>query len=245
VVAAAVSANALPGMRGGQTMNGLRSNQIGGIAGIVFAVGMVGFGLALLGDAPTLSESTEDVREYFDDNGDRVLVGYWFMMLFFFGGLLTFASSLRSALTTGVDGEPWGTVLLSSAVVTASVAGAGLIGWGALALNGTSAYSDSTVQMLMDIDGLIFTSILPWSLAVFLVAASVLIARDGTLWPWLGWAGFLIALSHIVGAFWVLDGDPESALGILVWGIGIIGTLLWVVVASVGMYRLDGRTSQA
>jgi hypothetical protein len=224
-------------------MSGFGSHQIGGIAGVLFAVGLAGFGLGLLGDAPTLNDSIEDIREYFDDNGDRVLISYWLVSLVSVVGLLTFASSLRSALMTGDEDEPWGSLLFSAAVVTVSVVSVGLIGWGALALNGTADYSDSTVRLLMDVDGLIFTSILPWSLAVFLAAASVLIIRHGMIWRWLGWIGLLVALAFVVGALWVLDGDPESALGVLVWGPGMLGTLFWVVAASIGMYRMDASAA--
>lgn len=220
-------------------MGGLRSSQIGGIAGAVFAIGIFIFTMALVGDAPTLTDSTADIREYFDDNGDRVLVSYWLTALLFFGAFLTFAAALRSTLAPSAEDEPWGTLAVSAAVATAAVAGGGLFAWGALALNGTDAYSDSTVQLLMDIDGLIYTTVLPAGMAVFLLAGSMMVLRRGAPWPWLGWLGLLGAVSLAVGGLWVLDGDPESALGVLVWVAGLTGALLWILLMSVGMYRMN------
>lgn len=220
-------------------MGEVRSSQIGGIAGAVFAIGVIIFSLALIGDSPTLTDSTDDIREYFDDNGDRVLISYWLTALLFVGAFLTFAVSMRATLASSAEDEPWGTLAVSAAVVTTAVAGGGMFAWGALALNGTDAYSDSTVQLLMDIDGLVYTSVVPVGMAVFLVAGSITAFRRGALWTWLGWLGLLAAVSLIVGALWVLDGDPESALGILVWLAGLLGALLWILLVSVGMYRMS------
>jgi hypothetical protein len=220
-------------------MSEFGSKQIGGIAGAVFAIGVLVFSLALVGDAPAPTDSTSDIREYFDDNGNRVLLSYWFTALLFFGAFLTFASALRSALASSAEDALWGTVALSAAVVTAALAGGGLFAWGALALDGTDGYSDSMVQLLMDIDALVYGSTLPVTLAVFLVAGSIPAFRRGALWTWLGWLGLLGAAALAIGPLWVLDGDPEGALGILVWLAGLMGALLWILLASIGMYRMS------
>lgn len=220
-------------------MGGVRSNQIGGIAGAVFAIGIIVFSLALVGDSPVLTDSTDDIREYFDDNGDRILISYWLTALLFIGAFLTFTASLRTALRSSAEDELWGTVTLSAAVVTTAVVAGGMFAWGAMALNGTEDYSDSTVQLLMNVDSLIYASVVPVGLAVFLAAGSILAFRRGALWTWLGWLGLLAAASLTVGSLWVLDGDPESPLAILVWLAGLLGALTWILVASVGMYRMD------
>ncbi|MDH3397913.1 MAG: hypothetical protein OEM81_08805, partial [Acidimicrobiia bacterium] len=65
---------------------------------------------------------------------------------------------------------------------------------------------------------------------------SIVILRSGVLWKWLGWLGLVAALAMVIGTFWVIDGDEEGFLGILVW-IGITATLLWSLLSGVAMIR--------
>ncbi len=78
--------------------------RIGGVAGIVFGLGM-GVGVTvLLGSAPDINDSIGDIRAYFTDDATTFLITSWFIAFFLVGAFLLFASALRSVLA-GSDSD--------------------------------------------------------------------------------------------------------------------------------------------
>lgn len=211
--------------------------RIGGIAGIVFGLGM-GVFFVLSADAPTLNDPIGDIRDYFADATTYFILA-WFSALFFVLAFLLFASALRSILA-GNDGDAgmWARASFAGAVATVAIGGVATVFWSALALNGADDFSDEIVRALMSLDALAYGTIMPWGLALFLTGASVVILRTGALWRWLGWFGLAIALVMLIGMFWVIDGDPEGPLSVLVW-IGISAMLLWSLLTGVAMIRTE------
>ena len=212
------------------------SRRIGGIAGIVFGLGAFLALMLLGGDQPLASDPIGDIRSFAIDNDTEVFLFNWSMGALFVFAFLIFASALRSVLAPADDESGmWSRASFAGAVATVAVVGAGAAFTSALVLN-VDDYSDSTLRALMNLDVTLYTTIMPWGLALFLTGASIVILRSGVLWKWLGWLGLVAALVMVIGTFWVIDGDEEGFLGILVW-IGITATLLWSLLSGVAMIR--------
>jgi hypothetical protein len=213
--------------------------RIGGVAGIVFGLGTAVLLSALFAGAPTIEDPVREIRSYFADDASTYFVLTWFVALLFVGVFLLFASALRSVLASeDIDAGVWSRASFAGAVATVAVAGAGTAFWSALALNGPEAFSDSTVLALMSLDAVLFGSIMPWGLAVFLTGASVVILRSGVLWKGLGWLGLGAALVMVISVFWVLDGDidgPLASVGL----VGVFAMFLWALLTGIAMIRME------
>lgn len=215
------------------------STRTGGIAGMAFGVGTIVFLGLLLSNAPVLTDSMADIREYFDDKSSYYFIVQFFGGLIFVFAYLIFASALRSVLASA-DGDAgmWARASFGGAVAGVTMAGVGTLFWSALALDGAEGFSDGLVQALMNLDALVYGVMAPLGFALFLVGASVVIYRSGALRRWLAWLGFGAAALLIVGGLWVLDGDPESPLGLLGL-LGFLVFLIWSATAGWFMYKSE------
>lgn len=77
---------------------------------------------------------------------------------------------------------------------------------------------------------------MPWTSAIFVIAASVMMLRSGAMPAWLGGLGILAGVASVLGGTWIFSGDP----GHTVADVGFIGDLaamLWVAIASVFLIR--------
>ena len=76
-----------------------------------------------------------------------------------------------------------GAVLMSAAVVVGSVL------WEVLSQGVAGEVSDDTLVVFARFDGVIFSVVLRWVLALFLAGASVVILGSGVFAAWIGWLG--------------------------------------------------------
>ncbi|MEX0682086.1 MAG: DUF4386 family protein [Dehalococcoidia bacterium] len=209
--------------------------RLGGIAGIAWIVVFV-VSIVLQGESPSRDDSIEDIRQYFSDDGDMYLVGDWLIGVAFFFFFLPYAVVL-SYMVRRDDGMPpiLANLVVIGAVTATVFGGVASIPWGALAIGAAEnpEVDDSAIRTLMELDTYGFTlSQLP--IGLFLAASSLAIWRTGALWRWLGLLGGLAAILLVVGAAWTIDGDEEGGIAILGF-IGFPGTLLFILISSVGM----------
>jgi hypothetical protein len=212
------------------------SIRIGGIAGIVFAVGMIVLGFLVWFDQPLYTDSIGEIREHFADKETTINVANWLAALFFVGGLLLFASALRAVLGRDEGGDGvWSRASFAGAVASVGVAGSGVF-LSTFTVGGMEALSDGVVQAFVRADMLIYSTILPWGLALFLVGASVVMVRGRSFPTWLGWLGLAASAVMAVGALWPIDGDPEGALAI-VGMVGMLAGFVWILLGGALLAR--------
>ncbi len=212
------------------------SIRIGGIAGIVFAVGMTVLGFVVWFDQPLFTDSIAEIREFFADNENTINSANWVAALLFVGGLLLFASALRSVLGRDEGGDGvWSRASFAGAVASVGVAGSGVF-LATFTLGNMEALSDGVVQAFVRADWLLYSSVLPWGFALFLVGASVVMLRGRSFPTWFGWLGLAASAANAVGALWPIYGDPEGAL-VIVGMIGLLASFVWILLSGAVMVR--------
>jgi len=222
-------------------MNSVSWKQVTGWSGVAFVVTFLVMVVFAGGSGPVLADSAADVREFFEDEEAAVALSTWGAALAFLLFFLLFASGLRSLL--GPADAPnegvWSRLSFAGAV---AIGGAGSAFWAVLGQEDVlAAASDETVKTLAAFDSVVFTAILPWGMAVFLLGASVVILQSEVMAKWLGWLGLLVTLLFVIGTLWPFTGDDESFLGLLVF-IGFIGFLIWTLGAAISMIRSDSHS---
>ena len=210
--------------------------RIAGLAGIAFAVvTIVGFAL---GDPPVFDDPAADVREFFVDGDAQVHAATWLAGLAFVFLFLPFAAGLRNLLAAAeeADEHMWARLSYTGAVLMTAISLVGLSFHEVLSLGTAESLSDETLVALARFDTVLFLALLPWAMALFLVAASIVIIRSGVLARWVGWLGGTGSLMLTVGTLWIFAEDDESALALLA-AIGILVLFLWILVAGATMAR--------
>jgi hypothetical protein len=211
----------------------------GGIFGILFAILFIIGPVALTGDTPTRDDSIEDIRAYFEDDGDLYLVGDYLAGIAFVFFFLPYLVILRWVLGSGEGTPPigsWLTVL--GGLVMTIIGGAGSVFFGALAIAADdpeiyAQIDDASIRLIMEMSSYVFTGF-TFGMALFVASASLVVLRTGVLWRWLAPVGLIIAVLLVIGAAWPIEGDDEGALATA----GFIGaplTLLWIILSSVNM----------
>ncbi len=225
-------------------MNSVSWKQVTGWSGVAFVVTFMVLLVFTGGSGLVLSDSAADVREFFEDEEAAVALSTWGLALAFVLFFLLFASGLRSLLgPADADNEGvWSRLSFAGAVATVAIGGSGSAFWAVLGQEDVlAAASDETVKTLAAFDSVVFTAILPWGMAVFLLGASVVILQSEVMAKWLGWLGLLVTLLFVIGTLWPFTGDEESFLGLLVF-IGFIGFLIWTLGAAISMIRSDSHS---
>ena len=222
-------------------MTALAWRKIAGWSGIAFVVVFLA-SEAPLADAPALDESAAGIRQWFEANETQLVWSIWGSMLalaFF----VLFASGVRSLLEPAEAGSRgmWSRWSFAGATAAFALAGAKTAFWAVLNQEDVAAVaSDETFKTLAAFEAISLTVFIPWSLAVFLAGAAVVVLQSGVMARWLGWLGVVTAVLFAVGALWPLTGDAEGALGILVF-LGYVGWLAWTVGAGVTLIRAEAE----
>ena len=222
-------------------MNALPWKKVTGAAGIAYVVIFLAL-FAVAGEGPALSDSAAEVREWFVDNETLVAL-ITFSLSVAFALILVFASGLRSVLgpaDTGSEGT-WSRLSFAGAVWMVSLSGIGVAFWAVLGLEDILAVvSDETMKTLASFDTVIFSAIVGWGMALFVLGASIVILQTEVMSKWLGWLGAVVAIAAVVGTLWPFTGDVESFFGIF----GLIGFppgfLIWSLWAAISLFRMDG-----
>jgi hypothetical protein len=210
--------------------------RVGGVLGIAFVLVVIIGGAVVQGETPVFDDPIDEIRAYFDDDGTRYLVGDYIIGLAFIFLFLPFVTILRGLLSW-VEGAPnilsW--LAFIGGLSTALLGAAAGISWGALALGAAAdpEVEDSSVRTLMYMDAYAFSA-LSLTIALFVLAASILIFRTGVLWRWLSFLGLVVAILGVIGAAWPIEGESEGALEIIGF-LGFLGLALWVLLVSVNM----------
>lgn len=210
--------------------------RIAGYAGVVFAVVfLVGF---VLGEPPLYDDPASDFREFFVDQDFQVHLGTWLFSLVLVFFFLPFAAGLRNLLAPEdrADEQMWARLSYTGAVLTTAIGVIGMSFHEVLSQGVAEFLSDDALVALARFDTLIFLGLMPWALALFLAAASIVILRSGVLPKWTGWLGTAGALLSVIGALWIFGENDESALAVAA-AIGILVTALWVLAVGFIMTR--------
>ena len=228
-------------------MKSMQWKQVAGWAGVLGVVLWIVLGITIF-DGPGIADSAADAREWYEDNGTSVAFFTWAMPFVFGGLLLLFASGLRGLLAAA-DADShgmWARWSFAGAVAQTGTAFVGLSFWGVLAQDDILAVvSDDTLRTLTAFDSIIFFAIMAWPSAVFLTGASIVILQSGVMARWIGWLGIAIALIGVVGALWILSGDPDGFLGAGLGTIAFLGNIAWILIVSITMIRSRDAASAA
>ena len=213
--------------------------RVGGFFGIGFIILFIIGPFILTGETPSRSDSVEEIRKYFQDDGEMYLVGDYIAGIAFVLFFLPYLVTLRWVLGSGEGWPPiwsWLTVIGGLSMVV--IGGASSVFLGTLAINAdfSEQIDDSSVRLLMEMSTYSFTGF-GFTMALFLGSASFVILRTGVLWRWLAALGLIAALLLVIGAAWPIDGDEEGAIAIFGL-IGSIGGALFVLVSSIGMIMM-------
>ena len=208
--------------------------RVGGAFGIAFVILNI-VGIVVQGDTPMRDDSIEEIRAYFQDDGDMYALGDYLTgiaILFFF---LPYLVTLRWVLGSGEGWPPiWSWMTVVGGLVTVALGGAGALAFGTLALSADNPeVDDSSVRLMVEMSTYAF-ALFSLGMGLFLGSASVVILRTGVMWRWLGGLGLLIAILLIVGAAWPIDGDEEGPLAVLGF-IGAPASLLFILISSINM----------
>lgn len=213
-------------------------DRIAGFAGIAFAVVFVGLGIGIAADAPVFTDGAEEIRSWFGDNQGPIALFTWLGPLTSGMLQLVFAAGLlRRLATVDTSGGILPRVSFGGAVAGFAASLVGLALWGVMSLDPVLAEaSDGLLVTLSALDSVVFFVLMPWASSVFILAASVIMLQTRVMPAWLGGLGCLSGVVSVVGAAWLLGGDPDSAMA----NIGFIAEfagLIWILVASVMLIR--------
>jgi hypothetical protein len=208
--------------------------RIGGAFGIGFVILFIA-GIVAQGDIPMRGDSIEEVRAYFQDDGDMYLVGDYLTGIAIVFLFLPYLVTLRWVLGSGEGWPPiWSWLTVVGGVTMVALGGAGSMTFGTLALSADNPeIDDSSVRLLMEMNSYAFT-LFAFGMALFVGSASLVILRTGVIWRWLAGLGLLAALLLVIGAAWPIDGDEEGAIAILGF-IGAPATMLFIIISSINM----------
>lgn len=210
-----------------------------GVDGILWAIFFFIGAFALQGETPSRTDSIEDIRKYWVEDGDTYLIGDYLLgiafVIFFLPYVIGVAAVLRRA-----EGDPpiWSNIAYTGALIGVAFAGVAGLAWSTMALNlkDNPDLDDATIRLLMDLDAQGFV-ISQFGLALFFGAAGFVIARTGVLWKWLGGLAILAGTLLLIGAAWPIDGDDEGAIAIFGF-VGFPIAALFILISSVRLIML-------
>ena len=215
--------------------------RISGFAGITLVVLFIGLGASIAAGAPAFTAGADELRTWFADNQGPIALFTWISPLA--GGVLQllFAAGLLHRLTArDTSGGILPRVAFGGAIAGFAATVGGLALWGVMTLDPVlEGASDGLLVTLAALDSVVFFVLIPWTIAVFVLAASVMMLQTRAMPAWLGGLGCLSAIASVIGGTWLFSGDPDSALADVSF-LGTLVFLLWVLITSVLLIR---RTS--
>lgn len=211
---------------------------VGGVSGIAFIVLMVA-GIVLQGNIPTISDSIDDIRDYWTDSSgtNRYLLGDWLTSIAMIGFFLPFLTGLRSLLgPADPSGGTWARLAFVGGIVFMLLGALCGLAYGGLAIGAGRELDDSTLRFATGIGSYAFATYLPFGLVALVLPSSLVILASGVAWRWTGYLGLATALLAVVGALWVISGDEDNVLILFSYLAGPLAAI-WVISLSVAMLR--------
>jgi hypothetical protein len=210
--------------------------RLGGFFGIAFVVMFIVAIVVqqvLAGEPPTYDEPLDEIRTFWEDEGQGYLVGNYLFALANLLLFLPFLAALRALLGIAEGGgQIFARTTLLAGLLTVAITSAATAAWTALAF-ATENLDDSVVTALMYLDVAAWSSV-PMPFGVFLLAASVVIFLTGVLWRWLAILGVIVAIAGFITPLGILDADPEDPFD-FVGFIAFLGFAVWLVLTSIAM----------
>jgi hypothetical protein len=212
---------------------------MGGILGIGFIILFLIAGFGLQADSPTYDDTIQEIRAYWEDDGQTYLVGDYLIglavMLFF----LPFLVALRTVLGRAEGGaEMWSRVGFFGGVLMIAISAAATASWTGLAF-AADKLSDDAVLTLMYLDVGAWHAF-PYAVGVLTLFSSIVMAQTGVPWRWLGWLGIVIGIVAFISPLGILDDDPEDIFDVIGF-IPFIGIAVWVVATSIGLVMMKAE----
>jgi hypothetical protein len=216
-------------------MNGILNQwwRIGGLLGVGFVILFLIGGIAFQGETPTYDDPIDEIRAYWEDDGNTYLLGDYLIGLAFLFGWIPLIVSLR-ALLGRAEGGPqlWSRVAFVGGVITLVFGAIAGLADGALAF-GAENIDDGSMQALMYVSLYGFTN-LAFAAGLFMLAASLVIWQTGALWRWTGILGAIAGFLAVISPLGILDDSSDDIFDILGF-FGFIGLALWLLAISVCM----------
>lgn len=204
-----------------------RWERLGPLSGVAFVVLAV-VGNFLQGESPDFLDDPGTLTEFYVDNADNILIGMSLALISLLF-LVWFLASLRRRLAVdeGSRGEfnmaAFGGGLLATAMLAA---GFSLNALGGLRADEDGELSSDLAVMLYDGSSILMGLAAPIGMAVLLAAVAVVVLRFRGFPVWFGWLSALVAVVGLI--------PPVS------W-ILLLGFPVWVLIASVLLYRREGQ----
>ncbi|MGH2730256.1 MAG: DUF998 domain-containing protein [Actinomycetota bacterium] len=209
-------------------------------SGIVFVVLALVANFSVGESPPGLSDSAEEVSQYFADNQDRIWFAEFVGALAIPFGLLFFVG-LWFRLREGElqRGEPWSVAGLIAFGAAIGVVGAAHAAYGAAVMRGNETTGAEQVLSDIAMSAYAFSIVL---LGLVLVTFGTALGRARLTPPWLTLLAYAGALLAVVGT--ASSGTTEDSLGF----IGFIGFLvfsLWALIVSILLIRQETAPTAA
>jgi hypothetical protein len=214
------------------------SERLGGLAGILF-VGLTVIGFIIQGDVPVFTDGPATIKEWFSENGDRYLAG-WYLIILGLLFYLGFLASLTATFTRVEAAHPWNWVALLGGIHVLVAAQASVAFDGTLALL-EGDVTDDVAKTLSAGDYMAF--MLTYFFAgILALAVSVMIVRTRMLWAPLAWFGPLVTIGGVVSVSAPLQHDAEGALTLVGYAT-LVAFLAWTAGVSCALLLTRQPTS--
>jgi hypothetical protein len=216
-----------------------RHARYGAATGILFVLFVI-IGFAVTPKPPAVDASVAEVFEYVNDKQDTLhAVQLIFAVAGFF--FIWFIGTLRHSLAAaeGADGRLANTAFGAGMIAVATL----MVGFGlaATAALHPAENGPELTHALIDAS-LIVPAIGAPAAAVFFAGNGLSILRSGLLPAWLGWLGLVTALCNLIGVGAVYtDSGAFAADGALGFFLGFLLFLVWILAASIVLYRRLGE----
>jgi hypothetical protein len=216
-----------------------RWNQVGGVAGIAYAV-VAAIAAVLTGMRPSPDVSSEEVKAFFVEKHSMLVTQGW---LFALGGalLLWFALTLRSVLRAAPAGKQLGELFF---VGTAVAAGLSLVAMSIQIVIAKAAprLSPEAVRVV-GFDFVLAQFLLcGFIVATTAVAYTASVFRGGVLPRWTAWLAIVAAVLNVLGTLsvFVYDGAVSIRGSVVVWVPGFF-TTLWYLGTALALLQRGRR----
>ena len=199
---------------------------------VLFVVGVI-----VQGEPPLVDDSVEEIRRDWVADGQQYLVASYILGLAFVFLFIPFVVTLRTLLGQAEASiQLWSRVSMIGAVATILWSAWSGIFWGALAFGDfAETASDETLRTLTVLD---YSAVAgaTFAFAVFVGAASIVIARTGVLWRWLGYLGALATILSIIAPLAILTSTSDGALDAIYLAAFLLFPL-WILLVGIAMLR--------